>query len=161
MGVLEMFDGWRRTGWPDYGDEVEAAGTMVRRPSGQEVPGGVFDAPPLAGVDGFLRVLGVGVRAGFDLDEDDHVGVGADQIDLAGGAAVVARQDAPTTPFEKARGRTLTPTPEGVPVVRRTRTRAQPSEPPSYEREVHGPFVPCRCGHADSRAWRGEPCHAV
>src|SRR5690606_34928497 len=88
--------------------DVEAHGLASPGASPQEeVACRLHDSAALARSDALERRGQRGPRTGPDLDDDERVGVAADEVELAELAAVVAHQDRKAVPLEVASGHIL------------------------------------------------------
>ncbi len=159
ISVFEMLDCRRTLGWPHNRDEIESARTINRGMLHQEIARRSLHLPPLARPNGVLRVLGIVARASSNLDENDRVCAGRDQIDLPEVTAVVARQDLVAPAFEVAGGRTFPAPAQGQSVVRPSIRPTQTFQSSCDGREVHEACGLSRPGDAGRRAWPGALFH--
>ena len=93
---------------PYHGHNVESASPIVKIMLHEEIVGGVFDPSPLVRANRFLRILGLIARTRLHLDEHDRPTLTADQVDLAGRAAVVLGKHAIFSARQKAKSQALT-----------------------------------------------------
>jgi len=91
----------------------------------EKIPPGLLDAPPLGWSQSLLQILGVVIGPGLDLNKNDHVVLGADEIDLPGGASVVSDENAMVVSPQVAGGGPLPTDPECVPAIT---PRSQPAQ---------------------------------
>ena len=104
--------------FPPHADDVEARVAAVQTLHREIVLRGALDLALLATIDGLEGATEAGLRACLHLDEGDGAAVECNQIDLAGGAAIVARQDLVALAAQELLGRALALGAEDLPFVR-------------------------------------------
>jgi len=133
--VFEVLDlGLSALGDADL-DHIEPARPVLRRLLHQEVLRGPLDPPPLRGRDRRVRLAAVGLRACLDLDEDDGVALGGDQIDLPRNATVVSNDDTVFPPSKMAGGGTLSAVAQRLSGVAVRRPKQPPAQAPQSSSE--------------------------
>lgn len=92
--------------------QIEAARAVMRLSDSDKIPSRMLDPPPLIGSHGVSRIRGLITRARLDFDEDEEFLPRTDQVDLAGHAPVVPRENAESLLLEKAGGTPLATRPQ-------------------------------------------------
>src|SRR5439155_19264228 len=96
---------------------VEPCVAVVPAARREEVAGDAHHLRLLAADDGFERRAGGGPAPGPHLDEDEHVAVEGDQVDLAGAAAIVPVHDRVAAGAQELLGHRLPAPPELPPPI--------------------------------------------
>ena len=105
--ILEMLDLWRTPRRPNDGHQIKPARAITRGPFHEEITGGTLDLGPLRLADRIHQILGFFSRSGLDLNEDDGIAVGGNQIDLSDGSTIITGDDAMMIAFQVPRRRPL------------------------------------------------------